>query len=205
MQIIAVIAAAVAGYLSGSLSSAVIVCRMMGLPDPRSQGSGNPGATNVMRIGGKKAAAITLVGDLLKGLIPVLILKMLFPAHDHLWIAAGLGAFFGHLYPIFFAFQGGKGVATAVGVLLAWHWPVALICIVIWLGIFLLTRVSSLSALIASFCAPWLAFFWIADNKQLPMAILAMVAVLIYRHRENIRRLAKGEESAFKKRQDNKE
>lgn len=204
MQIIAVIAAAVAGYLSGSLSSAVIVCRMMGLPDPRSQGSGNPGATNVMRIGGKKAAAITLAGDLLKGLIPVLIFKMLFPAHDHLWIAAGLGAFFGHLYPIFFAFQGGKGVATAVGVLLAWHWPVALICIVIWLGIFLLTRVSSLSALIASFCAPWLAFFWIAD-KQLPMAILAMVAVLIYRHRENIRRLAKGEESAFKKRRDNKE
>lgn len=199
MQGVAIIAAALAGYLSGSLSSAVIVCRMMGLPDPRSQGSGNPGATNVMRIGGKKAAALTLAGDLLKGLIPVLILKWCFPAQGNVWIAAGLGAFIGHLYPVFFGFQGGKGVATAIGVLLAWHWPVALVCIVIWLGIFLFTRVSSLSALIAAFCAPWLAFFWIAE-KKLPLAILAMVAVLIFRHRENIRRLANGEESAFKKR-----
>lgn len=199
MQFIAIIAAAVAGYLCGSVSSAVIVCRLMGLPDPRSQGSGNPGATNVMRLGGKKAAAITLAGDLLKGLIPVFVLKIIFPEAPNVWIAAGLGAFFGHLYPVFFGFQGGKGVATAIGVLLAWHWLVALICIVIWLGIFLYTRVSSLSALIASFCAPWLAFVFIPD-KKMPIAILFMVAVLIYRHKENIRRLMNGEEAAFKKR-----
>lgn len=199
MQIIAVLAATLAGYLCGSFSSAVIVCKLMGLPDPRSQGSGNPGATNVMRLGGKKAAAITLAGDLLKGLIPVLVLKLCFPSAENVWISAGLGAFFGHLYPIFFAFQGGKGVATAIGVLLAWSWPVALICVIIWLTVFFITRVSSLSALIASFCAPWLGFIMIADRK-LPMAILAMIAVLIYRHRENIRRLRNGEESAFKKR-----
>lgn len=200
MQNIAIFVAMILGYLCGSFSSAVVVCRVMGLPDPRSQGSGNPGATNVMRLGGKKAAAITLLGDLLKGFIPVFVLKWLFPEAENVWIAAGLGAFFGHLFPIFFAFKGGKGVATAIGVLLAWSWSVALICIVIWLTVFIITRISSLSALIAAFCAPWLGFIMIEDNK-LALAILVMIVMLFYRHRENIRRLRNGEEGAFRKRQ----
>ncbi|MFI3186829.1 MAG: glycerol-3-phosphate 1-O-acyltransferase PlsY, partial [Methylococcaceae bacterium] len=108
-------------YLIGSISSAIIICRLMGLPDPREQGSGNPGATNVMRIGGKKAAAITLLGDMLKGLIPVYAVNALgLPVE--LVAATGLAAFMGHLYPIFFDFKGGKGVATSVGVLLGFSW-----------------------------------------------------------------------------------
>ena len=117
---------AIVGYVCGSLSSAVIVCRAMGFGDPRTLGSGNPGATNVLRIAGEKAAAITLAGDLLKGFIPVMvfiILRRFFPAgiNDLVIVLVGLGAFFGHLYPIFFNFEGGKGVATAFGVLLAWN------------------------------------------------------------------------------------
>lgn len=186
------------GYLWGSVSSAVIVSRAMGLPDPRTQGSGNPGATNVLRLGGKKAAALTLLGDLLKGLIPVLLVKWMWPEAQTAWLMAGIGAFLGHLLPVFFGFKGGKGVATALGVLLAWYWPLALIVLAIWIGVFAFTRVSSLSALIAAFAAPWLAFFMI-DNKQMPMMILAMVGVLIYRHKGNIARLRSGQEGAFRK------
>ncbi len=114
-----------AGYLLGSLSSAIIICRLLGLPDPRGQGSGNPGATNVLRIGGKKAAAATLIGDMLKGLIPVLIAKLL-GASLAIQALVAIAAFLGHLYPLFFGFKGGKGVATALGVLLGIHWPVDL-------------------------------------------------------------------------------
>lgn len=198
MGFLAGLAAAVFGYLCGSVSSAVLVCRAFGLPDPRTQGSGNPGATNVMRVGGKKAAALTLAGDLLKGLLPVLIIRWLWPADTMLWLIVGLAAFIGHLWPVFFSFKGGKGVATAIGVLLAWHWLLALCCIAIWLAVFIWTRVSSLSALIAAFCAPWIAFF-IVDGSRVPMAVLAMVALLIYRHRDNIMRLRSGEESPFKR------
>lgn len=189
------------GYLWGSVASAVIVSRMMGLPDPRTQGSGNPGATNVMRLGGKKAAALTLLGDLLKGFLPVLLVRMVWPEAQTAWLMAGMGAFIGHLLPLFFAFKGGKGVATALGVMLAWHWPLALVVLVIWIGVFAWTRVSSLSALIAAFCAPWLAFLLI-DNKQVPMMILAMTGVLIYRHKQNIARLMSGQEGAFRKKRD---
>lgn len=199
MATFAWIIATVVGYLFGSISSAVIVCRTMGLPDPRTQGSGNPGATNVMRVGGKKAAAITLLGDLLKGLIPVLVLRLIWPEAINVWLAAGLGAFIGHLYPVFFFFQGGKGVATAIGVLLAWHPILALIVIAIWLVVFAFTKVSSLSALIAAFCAPWIGFILI-DNRKVSMMILTMVAMLIYRHKDNIMRLKSGQEGAFKKR-----
>ncbi|UJF24651.1 glycerol-3-phosphate 1-O-acyltransferase PlsY [Suttonella sp. R2A3] len=198
MSFIIALLAGIFGYLCGSLSSAVIVCKLFGLPDPRTQGSGNPGATNVMRVGGKLPAIITLVGDLLKGLLPVLLVKLLWPEAEMAWLLVGLGAFIGHLWPVFFAFQGGKGVATAIGVLLAWHVWLALSCIAIWLAVFLWTRVSSLSALIAAFCAPWLAFFMMNDKQQ-PMMVLAMVALLIYRHRENIARLRSGEEAAFKR------
>lgn len=200
MQSLVWIGAAVWGYLWGSFSSAIVVCRLMGLPDPRSQGSGNPGATNVMRLGGKKAAILTLVGDLLKGFLPVVILRLLWSEDQMAWLIAGLAAFLGHLLPVFFQFKGGKGVATALGVLLAWYWPLAVIVLAIWLGVFLLTRVSSLSALIAAFCAPWIAFVLI-DQRMMPMMVLAMVGILIYRHKENIKRLLSGEESAFKRKQ----
>ena len=198
MGFLAGLVAVVFGYLCGSVSSAVLVCRAFGYADPRTQGSGNPGATNVMRVGGKKAAALTLAGDLLKGLLPVLILRLIWPEQMMLWLLAGLAAFIGHLWPVFFGFKGGKGVATAIGVLLAWSPLLALCCVAIWLAIFLWTRVSSLSALVAAFCAPWIAFIIIPD-KQMPIMVLAMVALLIYRHRDNIMRLRSGEESAFKR------
>lgn len=186
------------GYLWGSLSAAVIVSRLMHLPDPRTQGSGNPGATNVLRLGSKKAAALTLLGDLLKGFIAVLIIKLIWPEAQTAWLMAGMGAFLGHLLPLFFGFKGGKGVATALGVLLAWYWPLALVVMAVWLGVFALTRVSSLSALIAAFCAPWVAFLLLEDT-QTPMMVLAMVGILIYRHKENIARLRSGKEAAFKR------
>ena len=201
MQSIGWIVALCWGYLWGSVASAVLVSRAMGLPDPRTQGSGNPGATNVMRLGGKKAAALTLLGDLLKGLIPVLLVRWFWPEAQTAWLMAGIGAFLGHLLPVFFGFKGGKGVATALGVLLAWHWPLALVVLGVWIAVFAVTRVSSLSALIAAFVAPWLAFFMIGD-KQMPMMILAMVRVLIYRHKENIARLRSGQEGAFRRRND---
>lgn len=201
MQSIGWIVALCWGYLWGSVASAVLVSRAMGLPDPRTQGSGNPGATNVMRLGGKKAAALTLLGDLLKGLIPVLLVRWFWPEAQTAWLMAGIGAFLGHLLPVFFGFKGGKGVATALGVLLAWHWPLALVVLGVWIAVFAVTRVSSLSALIAAFVAPWLAFFMIGD-KQMPMMILAMVGVLIYRHKENIARLRSGQEGAFRRRND---
>lgn len=197
MQSIGWMAALCWGYLWGSLSAAVIVSRLMKLPDPRTQGSGNPGATNVLRLGSKKAAALTLAGDLLKGLIPVVIIRLMWPEAQTAWLMAGMGAFAGHLLPVFFGFKGGKGVATALGVLLAWHWPLALIVMAIWIGVFAATRVSSLSALLAAFAAPWLAFL-LLDDRQTPMMVLAMVAVLIYRHKDNIARLRSGQESAFR-------
>lgn len=198
MQSLLWVIAAIWGYLWGSLSSAIIVCKVMGLPDPRTQGSGNPGATNVMRLGGKKAAAITLIGDLLKGLLPVLIIRLIWPDAQIEWLVAGLAAFIGHMFPLFFGFKGGKGVATALGVLLAWSWPLALIVLALWVVVFVITKVSSLSALIAAFCAPWIGFI-ILQNKTMPIMVLAMVALLIYRHKENIKRLKNGEEKSFKK------
>ena len=198
MQNILWILAALWGYLWGSLSSAVIVCRLMRLPDPRTEGSGNPGATNVLRIGGKLPAAVTLAGDLLKGLLPVLIIRAIWPAAETAWLLAGLAAFIGHILPVFFAFKGGKGVATAFGVLLGWHLFLALSVLGIWLTVFALTRISSLSALCAAFCAPLLAFS-MSDDKTQAIMLLAMVILLMYRHKANIRRLCSGEESAFGK------
>ncbi|MCK5092187.1 MAG: glycerol-3-phosphate 1-O-acyltransferase PlsY, partial [Gammaproteobacteria bacterium] len=147
----------ITGYLLGSISSAIIVCKLMRLPDPRTQGSGNPGATNVMRLGGKKAAAITLAGDMLKGLIPVAIAQSL-DMNMLVISSVGLAAFLGHLYPVFFRFKGGKGVATAIGVLLAASWKVGLAVIITWLIVARLLRISSLAALIAFLLAPLYAW-----------------------------------------------
>ena len=181
-----------AGYLLGSLSSAIIVCRLLGLPDPRGEGSGNPGATNVLRIGGKKAAAITLIGDMLKGLIPVLIAKLL-GADLTIQAAVAVAAFLGHLYPLFFGFRGGKGVATAIGVLLGLHWPVGLLTIATWLVIAKVFKVSSLAALLAILVTP-LYIWWLIPNKSLMIAMLFMGTLLFWRHRSNIKGLLAGSE-----------
>ena len=132
-------------YLLGSVSTAIIVCKLMGLPDPRTEGSGNPGATNVLRVGGKKAAAITLFGDTLKGLLPVLIARA-FTSDPLILGLVGLAAFLGHLYPVFFGFKGGKGVATMLGVLFGYSWWVGLATAATWLIVAKVFKVSSLSA-----------------------------------------------------------
>ena len=180
------------GYLAGSISTAIIVCRMMGLPDPRSEGSRNPGATNVLRFGGKKAAAITLAGDFLKGLAPVLLARLAGLEETGLALT-GLAAFLGHLYPVFFGFEGGKGVATAFGVILALSWPVALAALVTWLFMAFVVRVSSLSALTAAALAPLFAWWFGLPGGYLA-AVLVMVGLLIWRHRSNIRNLLAGTE-----------
>ena len=185
-----------AAYLLGSISSAIIVCRLLNLPDPRGQGSGNPGATNVMRIGGKKAAAITLIGDMLKGLIPVLVAKFL-GASIAVQALVAVAAFLGHLYPVFFGFRGGKGVATALGVLLGLHWPVGLLTIATWLVIAKLFKVSSLAALLSILVTP-LYIWWLIPERSLIIAMLFMGTLLFWRHRSNIRNLLDGSEGKIK-------
>ena len=181
-----------AAYLIGSISSAIIICRLMGLPDPREQGSGNPGATNVMRIGGKKAAAITLFGDLLKGLLPVYLAKVMAVTVE-LLIFTGLAAFMGHLYPIFFKFEGGKGVATSIGVLLGFSWVLGGAFVGTWLLIYKVGKISSLSALCASVLSPIYAWFILGDQWVVGASVFMMV-LLLWRHKSNIQRLIKGEE-----------
>ncbi len=186
------IALVVFAYLLGSLSTAIIVCRLMGLPDPRSQGSRNPGATNVLRIGGKKAAAITLAGDFLKGLVPVVVARLA-GADEAVLAAVAMAAFLGHLYPLFFGFIGGKGVATALGVLLAISWPVALICLAIWLLVAKVFKLSSLAALTAAVAAP-LLMWWLEPSPVFLAMTIVIVVLLVWRHRSNIQRLLSGAE-----------
>ncbi len=182
----------ISAYLAGSISSAIIFARIMGLPDPRQQGSNNPGATNMLRIGGKKAALLTLVGDMLKGVIPVLIASYIGVQADLLMVV-GFAAFIGHLYPLFFNFQGGKGVATAIGILLAAEWMIALFTIAVWLSMSLLTKTSSLSALTAFFLTP--IYVGLMGYGTLTVTILSILTLmLIWRHRSNIRNLINGTE-----------
>lgn len=179
-------------YLVGSISSAIIVCRVMGLPDPRTQGSNNPGATNVLRIGGKKAAFVTLLGDSLKGFLPMLA--------GHLWgsgettlALVGLAAFLGHLYPVFFGFRGGKGVATALGVQFGLAWSIGAAVGLTWLFMAKVAKISSLAALISMVLAPvYLALLW--PSPQLIAMQLVITILLIWRHRSNIHNLIQGRE-----------
>jgi glycerol-3-phosphate acyltransferase PlsY len=183
---------ALLGYLAGSISTAILVCRAMGLPDPRSEGSRNPGATNVLRFGGRKAAAITLAGDFLKGLLPVLLARWVGLDETGLALTA-LAAFLGHLYPVFFGFEGGKGVATAFGAILGLSWPVALAALATWLFMAFVARVSSLSALTAAALTP--LFAWGFGVTGIPLAVLLiMVGLLVWRHRSNIKNLLAGVE-----------
>ena len=185
-----------AGYLLGSISSAILVCRLMGLPDPREHGSGNPGATNVLRVGGKKAAALTLLGDILKGLLPVLVAQLLGVATPVL-AAVAVAAILGHLFPVFFGFRGGKGVATSLGALLAAAWPVGLAVVATWLVVFALSRISSLSALSAFVLAPLYAW-WLQGEAVFVAAVGLITVLLIWRHRSNIRNLLGGSEGRFR-------
>lgn len=179
-------------YLLGSLSSAIIVCKLMGLDDPREGGSGNPGATNVKRLYGNKPAAITLAGDLLKGLIPVAIVNMmgLSPA---LVISVGFAAFLGHLYPVFFGFKGGKGVATFLGVMLGLSLPIGLAVAGTWLFIAKVLKISSISALVATLLAP-LYIHYLSGEPSWMAVTMIMTIILYWRHRSNIMRLVRREE-----------
>lgn len=181
-----------AAYLFGSISAAILTCRVMGLPDPRSEGSRNPGATNVLRVGNRLAAGITLVGDFIKGTIPVVI-GMAVGAEAITLALIGLAAFLGHLYPVFFRFEGGKGVATGLGVLLGWSWPALLLTVLTWLAVAALFRYSSLAALVSFLLAPfYLAYF---DQPQAIMAGMLTITLLTYwRHRGNLQALLHGSE-----------
>ena len=181
----------------GSISSAIIVCRIMGLPDPRTEGSNNPGATNVLRIGGKKAAAITLFGDMLKGLIPVASVH-LFSDSAQLFALTAMAAFLGHLYPVFFGFKGGKGVATALGVQLGIHWLLGLSVAAIWLFMAKGLKISSLAALVSMAVAP--VIIWLVwPSPELLVMQMIMTILLFWRHRSNIQNLISGEESKIGK------
>ncbi|WP_133510756.1 glycerol-3-phosphate 1-O-acyltransferase PlsY [Candidatus Thiosymbion oneisti] len=183
----------IGAYLLGSVSSAIIVCRLMGLPDPRTQGSSNPGATNVLRIGGKRAGAITLLGDGLKGLIPMLVGQLL-DAGPGLLAATGLAVFLGHLYPVFFGFRGGKGVATALGVQFGLYWPIGLTVAAIWLVVAKLLKISSVSGLVSMALAPVVVWIFRPEPLLIWMQVLISLS-LFWRHRSNIRNLMSGAEA----------
>ena len=187
------IALVVAAYLLGSLSSAIIVCRLMGLPDPRTQGSNNPGATNVLRIGGKKAAAITLLGDSLKGFLPTLVAAHIIDAGTAVVAITAMAAFLGHLYPLFFRFQGGKGVATALGMQFGLGWEIGASIGLIWLFMAKVLNISSLAALVSMALAPMVVwYFWPASELIVMQAVMSVI--LFWRHRSNIQNLLSGRE-----------
>jgi glycerol-3-phosphate acyltransferase PlsY len=179
-------------YLFGSISSAIVLCRIAGYPDPRRQGSGNPGASNILRLYGKKAAAITLAGDLLKGLLPLLIGRAL-QVPEVILASLGVAAFLGHLYPIFFQFEGGKGVATFIGILYGLAWPAGVAFKLVWVVIAATFRYSSLSALVATALSPALVFISVPSYAYLT-ATLLMAGFIFWRHQANIRKLLSGTE-----------
>jgi len=193
---LASLAFVVVAYLIGSVSFAVVTSRLFGLPDPHSYGSGNPGATNVLRTGNKAAAALTLVGDGTKGWLAVFLAQTLgasFGVAD--WTAPGvaLAVFVGHLFPVFHGFAGGKGVATASGIVFALHWPLGLALGALWMVMALGFKISSLAALTTSALMPLGAFF-VFGNAPTAWALVAISLLLFWRHRSNIRQLLDGQE-----------
>ena len=196
------LAAVVAAYLLGSLSFAVLVSKTMGLKDPRTFGSKNPGATNVLRSGSKPAAIVTLLLDALKGLVPVLLVRLYgrpYGLDDGTVAMVGLAAFLGHLYPVFFRFQGGKGVATFIGVVFGIHWLLGIATVLTWIIIAFFFRYSSLASLVSAVFAP--VYYLLGDRmawyaeRPIAVALFAMALLLAWRHRENIQRLLQGKES----------
>ncbi len=182
-------------YLIGSVSFAVLVSKVMGLPDPHSYGSGNPGATNVLRTGSKLAAVLTLLGDAAKGYVAVLLARALIGVDIDSWVlpAVAVAAFVGHLFPVFHGFKGGKGVATALGILLAINWVLGLTTLSTWLIVAVFLRYSSLAALISALFAP-VYFIFLFGIQPMAAAIVAMSALLIWRHQTNIKNLLNGTE-----------
>lgn len=179
------------GYLSGSVPYGLVISKLAGLGDLRKSGSGNIGATNMLRVGGKKLAIITLLLDALKGTIPVLIAKQI---HMDYAVLVALGAFLGHLFPVWLRFKGGKGVAVALGIAFALSWKVGLILCLIWLAVAMMSQYSSLSALTAFGLAPMVAVYLTADYQI--SIIMALMAILIWiKHRDNLKRLANHTES----------
>lgn len=193
MPPVEIIIAVSSAYLLGSISFAIILAKWMQLPDPRALGSGNPGATNMLRTGNKKAAAFTLAGDLLKGLIPLLVASSLNFSTTVLCLMGG-AALLGHMYPLYYQFRGGKGVATALGVLLGVHWPLALIWALVWISVAKLSGYSSLAAIMATLILAPIA--WLLS---LPLAVIGLMSTIsilvIWRHRSNIVKLIRGQES----------
>lgn len=189
--------AIIGAYLLGSLSFAVIVSRFMGMPDPHSYGSGNPGATNVLRSGRKSAAALTLLGDALKGWLAVWLAsyyQFTWQLDNNTIAIVAVAVLVGHMWPLFFKFKGGKGVATALGVLLALSWPTALICAAVWLIMAFGFKVSSLAALIATLISPFVAWWFIPHHNWI-IAIVIIDLLVLYRHKSNIKNLLSGKES----------
>jgi glycerol-3-phosphate acyltransferase PlsY len=193
---LATLAVIAGAYLVGSISFAVVVSRLFGLPDPHSYGSGNPGATNVLRTGNKAAAALTLVGDSLKGFVAVWLAQRLGASWGDASLAtagAALAVFLGHIYPVFHRFAGGKGVSTAAGVAFALSWLLGLALFGVWLAVAGLSRMSSLASLAAAAAAPLLGVYFIGNWPE-TWALLPIALLLVWRHRENIRRLLAGQE-----------
>ncbi|WP_291969332.1 glycerol-3-phosphate 1-O-acyltransferase PlsY [Candidatus Symbiopectobacterium sp.] len=188
-------------YLCGSISSAILVCRIAGLPDPRQHGSGNPGATNVLRIGGKAAAATVLVFDVLKGMLPVWSAYALGVTPLYLGITA-IAACLGHIYPVFFRFRGGKGVATAFGAIAPVGWDLTGVMTVTWLLTVLLSGYSSLGAIVSALIAPFYVW-WFKPQFTFPVAMLS--CLILMRHHDNIQRLWRGQESKIWKRRSKEE
>jgi len=189
----------VAAYLLGSVSFGILISRAFGLPDPRSVGSGNPGATNVLRSGKKAAAVLTLLGDALKGW---LVVWLALQSGALMWVVCwvALAVFIGHLYPIYYGFKGGKGVATALGVMLAVSVWLGLAVLITWLLVFAIFRYSSLAAIIAAALAPIYALFLLRPYKDYVVVIFVISVIIIWRHRSNIRKLLDGTEAGFGKR-----
>jgi glycerol-3-phosphate acyltransferase PlsY len=191
-----IILATIFAYLLGSVSNAIIICKLYRLPDPRACGSNNPGTTNVLRIGGKLPAILTLFGDVLKGFFVVMLANQIniLPIGIAMVMVA---VFLGHLYPVFFRFQGGKGVATAIGILLAFSWQLGLLLIVIWTCVVSITKISSLGAIIVSLVAIYCGW-WMFDFPY-SWVITIIACLLLFRHKQNIIRLLHGEELKIKR------
>jgi acyl phosphate:glycerol-3-phosphate acyltransferase len=188
----------VSAYLLGSVSFGILVSRAFDLPDPRTVGSGNPGATNVLRSGKKLPAILTLLGDALKGWLPV---WLALQTDMLMWVVAsvGLAVFFGHLYPIYHKFKGGKGVATALGVMVAVSPMLGLACLLTWAIVFAISRTSSLSAIAAAAASPFFAAWFLLPYKDYVLMVLVMAIMLVWRHKSNIEKLLAGTEAGFGK------
>ena len=186
-------------YLVGSISTGIITSRFFNLPDPRTMGSKNPGATNVMRTGNKKAAIFTLIGDLLKAIFVLLIASNLgFDGYSIIFVS--LAVLIGHIFPVYYKFRGGKGVATAVGILITLNFKLALIVVCIWILVFLIFRYSSLAAIVASISAPLIGIFILNDQSLNNFTYVMVTSIILMTHQKNIKNLISGKELKFKKR-----